>query len=572
MTALPLAERELRAASSRASTHWTRVGLGFIGVAAAGLMLYTAGQVGPAFPGRMIARSWSSLLFLALLVRSVKLTADCISCERREGTLGLLFLTGLKARGIVGAKLIVPAVQSFSVVLAWFPALFISVLLGGIQLVEFLRLGLALAITVLLGLSIGVAISAFGRERRKTESTSGFVAALVWFAPTLTAALLQGAPASLRAFPAALFTPSYLHAASWSGGSGPAHFWLAVLCNLIIVGMFLAAAAVKLNGSWQDDVFGARPSWRARWREKRGARAGSSTRPDALHRQELNVNAFAWLVLRERLPDLRKWSVLAVGAAVSGLCAWFLRNQGGFGELWLYLALPIGSVLIRVLIVDEASRVLINQRSTGALEMLLATPLTPRDVIQGQWRSLTRRFAIPSGLFLGLSALAFATAIIRPPPPVFGLGPAELAAVVLALALMFSLDAVALAWTAMWLSLKCKRQADVAGSTLARILLLPDLAWLLWFIFFYDTVSGRGFLWSLGCWFCLGTVTDMFFVFWSRGRLATHFRRLASLEYLHGGPSGAWGRWLGTLYARWIGQGRIEERATAAERFRNGGP
>jgi hypothetical protein len=39
----------------------------------------------------------------------------------------------------------------------------------------------------------------------------------------------------------------------------------------------------------------------------------------------------------------------------------------------------------------------------------------------------------------------------------------ELRSTLLAMTLMFTADIVALGWVAMWLSLKCRRQADVAG-------------------------------------------------------------------------------------------------------------
>ena len=54
--------------------------------------------------GGALFGSLHSALFLAIWVLVPLLTADCISRERREGTLGLLFLTRLRAGGIVVAK------------------------------------------------------------------------------------------------------------------------------------------------------------------------------------------------------------------------------------------------------------------------------------------------------------------------------------------------------------------------------------------------------------------------------------------------------------------------------------
>jgi len=76
LNALTLAERELRAASKRASTYWSRFGFAFVGAAVGAVMLYVAEQGGPLFASAVLVRTWSMFLFIFLLVRGVKLTAD----------------------------------------------------------------------------------------------------------------------------------------------------------------------------------------------------------------------------------------------------------------------------------------------------------------------------------------------------------------------------------------------------------------------------------------------------------------------------------------------------------------
>jgi multisubunit Na+/H+ antiporter MnhB subunit len=104
----------------------------------------------------------------------------------------------------------------------------------------------------------------------------------------------------------------------------------------------------------------------------------------------------------------------------------------------------------------------------------------------------------------------------------------------------------------MWLSLKCRRQADVAGSTFSRIILLPNICWLFVFIFLGGSAPGGTFSSGLVLWFVLGIVVDVFYALWSRRRLLRGFRRFATLEYVQSGPSGHWGRWLGMRYSRWF--------------------
>ena len=96
MTLLPIVTRELRVAARRGSTYWQRAGAA-VGVILIGTWLYLVMESQP--PQRLSTYLFGALtagaLFYALL-GGVRATADCLSREKREGTLGLLFLTDLK--------------------------------------------------------------------------------------------------------------------------------------------------------------------------------------------------------------------------------------------------------------------------------------------------------------------------------------------------------------------------------------------------------------------------------------------------------------------------------------------
>src|SRR6185369_5833518 len=64
------------------------------------------------------------------------MTADCISRERREGTLGLLFLTPLTAQGVVLAKALAHGARALTLCLAVLPVLMIPLLIGGVSCQE----------------------------------------------------------------------------------------------------------------------------------------------------------------------------------------------------------------------------------------------------------------------------------------------------------------------------------------------------------------------------------------------------------------------------------------------------
>ena len=85
-------------------------------------------------------------------------TADCLSQEKREGTLGLLFLTDLKGHDVVLGKLVATSVRGFYGLLAVFPVLAVPLLLGGTTSGEFWRVVLVLMDTFLFSLAIGILV------------------------------------------------------------------------------------------------------------------------------------------------------------------------------------------------------------------------------------------------------------------------------------------------------------------------------------------------------------------------------------------------------------------------------
>src|SRR2546425_5710202 len=131
MIVLPVIERELRACARQPFTYYLRA----LGVAALMLACFLFGMqhgFGPALGSRLFA-SLHFTLFCAIWALVPLLTADCISRERREGTLGLLFLTRLRATDIVTAKSLAHGLRALTLWLAVLPVLTIPFLLGGVN-------------------------------------------------------------------------------------------------------------------------------------------------------------------------------------------------------------------------------------------------------------------------------------------------------------------------------------------------------------------------------------------------------------------------------------------------------
>src|SRR2546428_74305 len=129
MSLLPVIVRELRAQSRQPMTYWLRV----IGIGAIiGVMALVDLRGAPSELGGRLFSALNATLFLSIWIFVPLLTADAISREKREGTLGLLFLTPLTPMGIVLGKSLIHAVRAITFFLAALPALALPFLLGGL--------------------------------------------------------------------------------------------------------------------------------------------------------------------------------------------------------------------------------------------------------------------------------------------------------------------------------------------------------------------------------------------------------------------------------------------------------
>src|SRR5882724_6366533 len=106
MTLLPMVERELRVAARRGGTYWNRLLTPVVlGALLVGKAVLQPVATGFAPSGLAVFETLAALAFLFCVLEGVWKTADCVSAERREGTLGLLFLTDLKGYDVVLGKL-----------------------------------------------------------------------------------------------------------------------------------------------------------------------------------------------------------------------------------------------------------------------------------------------------------------------------------------------------------------------------------------------------------------------------------------------------------------------------------
>jgi ABC-type transport system involved in cytochrome c biogenesis permease component len=172
MTFLPIVERELRVAARRRGTYSMRLALACGALVTSAVIYVVNAGVSAQQTGQYMFQGLAWLCLLYCLFSGRRWTADCLSVEKREGTLGLLFLTDLKGYDVVLGKLAATSLAGFYGLLAVFPVLAMPLLLGGITNGEFWRTVLVLVNTFLFSLAVGVFGSAISRDFRRAMAAN----------------------------------------------------------------------------------------------------------------------------------------------------------------------------------------------------------------------------------------------------------------------------------------------------------------------------------------------------------------------------------------------------------------
>jgi ABC-type transport system involved in cytochrome c biogenesis permease component len=376
MTFLPIVERELRVAARRRGTYRMRLALA-VGALLTGTVIFVA-TVGatPQQTGQYIFQGLSWLCLLYCLVSGRRWTADCLSEEKREGTLGLLFLTDLKGYDVVLGKLAATSLAGFYGLLAVFPVLAIPLLLGGITNGEFWRMVLALVNTFLFSLAVGVFSSALSRDFRHAMAANFLWLLLLIAAGPACAGAIAYFTNPYRLVPELLFCcPAYslYLSADFPYTLHSEQFWWSVGTIHGLTWLLLLLASWIAPHSWRDQPAGAGGRrWRAFWRACSYGRAAPR---QAFRRRLLDANAFYWLAARARLKPVQVWVFLGL------MAGWWLVGWIAAGAAWRDESVAITTALLlnttlKIWVVIEAGQRLAEDQKSGALELLLSSPLT----------------------------------------------------------------------------------------------------------------------------------------------------------------------------------------------------
>ena len=400
MTILPILARELVVAARKRATFWLRVGAAVAGLVVAGccLMLLSLGPFVSTTMGSFLFGTLSWLSAATVLCAGLFFSSDCLSEERREGTLGLLFLTDLRGYDVAGGKLLANSLRAFYGLLAIFPIMAVTLLMGGVTGEQFGKTCLALVNALFVSLAAGLAVSAFSRDSQKALAGT-FILIL---ALTLGGPIFDATISGLWKRPfhplLSLASPGYVlvTARQW----GRTAYWLALGVNQVIAWMLFALACFRVPRAWQDKNGRSDLATKSRgynWKY------GGRRRRARLRRKLLERDPVRWLVCRERWQSAALWLVVLLLGGCFALVAG--TQQREFWMFWTYLG-AIASFGLYLWVASQAGRFFIEARRTGLTELLLVSPLKSGALVQGHWRALLGLFGIQLALILCLEAAA----------------------------------------------------------------------------------------------------------------------------------------------------------------------
>ena len=530
MTFLPIVFRELRVASRRRATYWSRA-LTAVAAIAAGVMVFSLQyDRAPHDQAEVLFVTISVGAFIYCLFTGVRSTADCLSEEKREGTLGLLFLTDLKGYDVVGGKLVATSLNSFYGLTAIFPVLAIPLLMGGVTPGEFWRMALVLANTFLLSLAAGMFMSAISQSARR--AMAGTFLLLLLSSAGLGFMLLVPAVGRFPFLPLACtaLDPASSFVLSFDAqyASAPKLYWWSAGIIHGFGWVFLILASLIVPRSWQDHPAGAAGSrWRERWR--RWSYGADAERVE-FRRRLLDQNAFFWLAGRARLKPIHVWAALAVLAA---LWSWGVLEQGNDWTSSFVAGSVVLNTMLKIWTASEAGRRLGEERKLGSLELILTTPLSIPDILRGQMLALRRQFLAPL-LLVTLVETVFLVAVLRSSDADAASIPGYIACWV-AFTVMLAADIVTLSGVAMWASLTARNPNRATGIAVLRVMVLPDAVWvaILMFgpMFPFAALSDFNWKFLLAAWLLPGILADLVFGLGAWRRLREEFREVAAQRF-----------------------------------------
>jgi ABC-type transport system involved in multi-copper enzyme maturation permease subunit len=545
MIFLPIVERELRVAARKRSTIWFRVLAALISLVI-GTGFVTMSLVFGASPAKFGTGLFETLTWLAMaavLAAGLFFTADSLSEEKRQGTLGFLFLTDLRGYDVVGGKLLATSLRGSYALLALFPVLAVTLLLGGVTGLQFLKGSLALVNALFCSLTCGLLVSAVSRDSQRAMGGTFFLLLLVCAGGPVADSILAVSRGGGFKPVLSMVSPVYVF---WAADAwGNTSYWLGLgLSHLFGWGCF-ALACILVPIGWQDKQGQAPGTGSVRsysWKY------GHGNDRESRRRKLIGTNPVLWLASREH------WQSIAVWVLASLVLSTFIAVASSLPSMVLFVWGSLSWLVILLLYLwtaSQASRFFVEARRSGLMELLLVSPLSSGDIVAGQWRALLRTFGLPVGLLLAVQVAGGSLSHQASMKTMGGVATAgafngsfSLSLFTAAVgALTTGANLLALMWVGMWMGLTSKSASIATLKTLLFVEVLP------WFgisfasaalsgILMYRRIQSAGvpsnnliFIFPLlmvGLSAALTLAKDAVLLVWARERLRSTFRTEAA--------------------------------------------
>jgi ABC-type transport system involved in multi-copper enzyme maturation permease subunit len=515
MIFLPIVERELRVASRRPVTYWGRL------LAAAGGALLTAWMLvvfsnNGAPNGATLFRGLATLIFVYAAIGGIQVTSDSLSRERRENTLGLLFLTDLTGYDIVAGKIAATTVNMLFTMMAVMPVLAVALLLGAVTKGEVFRASLVAINLLFFFSSLGLAASALCRHANNSMALAILFSAILviaWPLASRFTGILH--PTLHAAFVASPAWGCFLALGASYNGLPHSGFWLNAIITQFYSWMFLVFACWLVPRSWQDANTG-----RTVARQK----LGDSPRRARLRWKLLEENPFLWRASQPEFKRTLVWLALFASAAF-----WVWLDRFRFNPIHDVAMLILTGTVLKIWLAAEASWTVAEDRRQGARELLLTTPLSAELIVGGVRASLWRQFAGPVIALLVANVLSLAMELQN----ASGGKATELVWLHLIAGGSLVMELSALSWVSIWQGLINRKSNRAVVWAMIRILAAPYALFLV--ILFLDAMSGppgpmewTGLLIFPGI---LGVGVNFFFALEANSKLLASFRIIVAEGY-----------------------------------------
>lgn len=377
MNALPIVDRELMVRARQARTQWGRVFVAAI-AGSATLLSFVVWGGGSVDVAQQAGLAFQALAWMGFLTTCVGFlfTVDCLSSERRAGTLGLLMATRVGRIGVLFGKLTANGVAATFGLAALVPVLMVPVLAGGVAWVEAVRT--VAACFSMFSFTLCLGLYASSESKRLGEALARVI---VWFGFVMIATLMAGI------CPLGAFLDADPTKASPIGGG----FWPGLFAGPLLGLLFLGLAGNSMKKSWKEHA------------DRRELRPPVALDPTREPRPVGDADPIVWLLRK----DGSRVAVLWMAAGLQLLSLLLGAGIARSGGLALMGGVSAAAVVVgagsAVLFAYAGARFMMYLRKSGAFELLHATSMGVGRLAATQWSVLRGELLVPLLLLVSLT-------------------------------------------------------------------------------------------------------------------------------------------------------------------------